>query len=195
MAEFLLFPGMFNREWELVTRARLAAFAGGLAVFFLILLRSEPGFMFIIDHANLLFHEAGHPIVGLFSSRLEPYGGTIGQLTFPVVLAVSCWRKGQAIGVAASCIWFFENWFNIARYMADARTLQLPLVGGGDHDWNTILSRWGLLGYDTQIAAGLKVAAWLGITASCAWLAWRGWQDRGRAEGLDWSTKVPAPEL
>jgi len=186
---------MFNREWEPLTRARLAAFVAGLAVFFVILFRSEPGFMFILDHANLLFHEAGHPIVGLFSSRLEPYGGTIGQLAFPIALAITCWRKGQAFGVAASCIWFFENWLNIARYMADARTLQLPLVGGGDHDWNTILSRWGLLAYDTRIAAGLRVGAWLGIAASCGWLAWRAWQDRGRVESLDWCGKSAAPEL
>src|SRR5262245_34682960 len=182
-------------EWEPVTRARLVGFALGFAAFLLILWRSEPGFMFLLDHANLLFHEAGHPIVGLFSSRLEPYGGTIGQLVFPIALAISCWRKGQAIGVAASCIWFFENWFNIARYMADARVMQLPLVGGGDHDWNTILSRWGLLEFDTRIAAGLRVAAWLGISASCAWVVWRAWQDRGRVESLDWSTKAAAPEL
>lgn len=71
-----------------------------------------------------------------------------------------------------------ENWLNIARYLADARRMELPLVGGGDHDWNTILSRWGLLQHDTQIAATLKILAWLGIAASCGWLAWRTWQDR-----------------
>ena len=186
---------MLKCEWEPSTKTRLAGFAVGLLLFFLILFRSEPGFMFVLDHANLLFHEAGHPIVGLFSSRLEPYGGTVGQLAFPVILAVTCWRKGQAIGFAASCIWFFENWLNIARYMADARELQLPLVGGGDHDWNTILSRWGWLQYDTGIAAGLRVAAWVGMLASCAWLAWRGWLDRHRAEGLEWGSGEAATEL
>jgi hypothetical protein len=83
--------------------------------------------------------------------------------------------------MAAAGIWFFENWFNIARYMADARSLQLPLVGGGDHDWNTILNRWNLLQFDTRIAAALKVAGWLGITAVCGWVVWRAWQDRHRA--------------
>jgi hypothetical protein len=131
----------------------------------------------IVDHANLLFHEAGHPIIGLFSTRLEPYGGTIGQLVFPVVLLVSFWRKRNPVGVAVSGIWFFENWFNIARYLADARSMELPLVGGGDHDWNTILSSWGLLPYDTQIAAWLRMVAWLGIAASCGWLGWRAWLD------------------
>jgi hypothetical protein len=172
----LLLSGMLDHEWEPVTKGKLAGFAAGLAVFFLALFRSEPGFVFLLDHANLLFHEAGHPIVGLFSTRLEPYGGTFGQLVFPVVLVVAFWRKGDCLGVAAGGIWFFENWFNIARYVADARCMELPLVGGGDHDWNTILSRWGLLQSDAQIATGLRIVGWLGIIAACGWVAWRAWQ-------------------
>lgn len=80
--------------------------------------------------------------------------------------------------MAAASTWFFENWLNIGRYLADARAMELPLVGGGDHDWNTILSRWGLLRHDLQIAAGIKVFAWLGIATSVCWLIWRAWQDR-----------------
>jgi hypothetical protein len=170
---------MDRHEWEPVAKARLAGFAVGFGLFLLVLLRSEPGFVLIVDHANLLFHEAGHPIIGLFSARLEPYGGTIGQLAFPIALLVGCWRKRNALGVAVSGIWFFENWLNIARYLADARSMELPLVGGGDHDWNTILSRWGLLAYDTQIAINLRMVAWLGIAASCGWLARRAWLDQG----------------
>ena len=169
-------------EWQPMTKGKLAGFAAGLGLFLFVLFRSEPGFVFILDPANLVFHEAGHPIIGLFSSRLEPYGGTIGQLVFPVVLLVAFWRQGQPIGVAVSGIWFFENWLNIARYLADARTMELPLVGGGDHDWHTILSRWGMLQHDTQIALTLRIVAWLGMAASCAWLVWRTWQDRNRRQ-------------
>ena len=46
-------------QWEPVTKARLATFAAGFGLFLLLLLRSEPGFVFLVDHANLLFHEAG----------------------------------------------------------------------------------------------------------------------------------------
>ena len=166
-------------EWEPVTKGKLVGFAAGFGVFLVLLFRSERGFIFLLDHANLLFHEAGHPMMGLFSARLEPYGGTIGQLVFPLVLMVTFWRQGQAVGVAAGAIWFFENWLNIARYVGDARRMELPLVGGGCHDWNTILPRWGLLMYDERIAGCLRVAAWLGMTGSCCWLAWRAWQDRG----------------
>ena len=169
---------MREHEWEPVTPARLAGFAIGMGIFLALLLSSEPGFVFALDHANLLFHEAGHPFAGILSSRLEPYGGTLGQLVFPCVVAATCWRRGQTLGLAASAVWFFENWFNIARYLADARRMELPLLGGGDHDWNTILSRWNLLQHDAHIAAGVRAAAWMGIILPCIWVLWRAWKDR-----------------
>jgi hypothetical protein len=169
------------KDWEAVTLPKLLGFGLGAGLFFGAIGWCEPGFIFLVDHANLLFHEAGHPLVGLFSQQLEPYGGTVGQLVFPCVLAVSFWRKGQALSCAAAVIWFFENWLNIARYLADARRLELPLVGGGDHDWNTILTRWDILQYDTRIAAALKIIAWLGMVGACVWVGWRAWQDLRRA--------------
>ena len=171
---------MNESRWEPVTARESAGFGIGLAVFFALVFVSEPGFVFIVDHANLLFHEAGHPFVGLFSQCLEPYGGTIGQLVFPVVLAVSFWRKGLALSFAGSLIWFFENWLNIERYMADARALELPLIGGGDHDWNTIFSRWNVLSYDTQIAGAVRILAWTGMALVCVWVLRRTLRDRGR---------------
>ena len=156
---------MFGKQWERIGTAQYVLFGAGFAGFLGLLFASEPGFIWIIDHANLLFHEAGHPIIGLFSSPLEPYGGTIGQLTFPVVLAITGWRRGKLLLFASGIIWFFQNFLNIARYMADARTLRLPLVGGGDHDWNTILANWDILMYDTRIANVLRIIAWIGIFA------------------------------
>jgi hypothetical protein len=169
-------------RWEKVSGGKFAGFILGVAVFLAVLLASEPGFIFGLDHANLLFHEAGHPIIGLFSNLLEPYGGTIGQLVFPVALAVSFWRKNRALAFAAAIIWFFQNWLNIARYMADARALELPLVGGGDHDWNTIFTRWGILQYDTQIAGVVKLIGWTGMTLAVLWAGWRWWRDRKRLD-------------
>jgi hypothetical protein len=173
---------MEHKEWEAVTTGRLTGFAVGAALFALLVFASESGFVFLIDYANLLFHEAGHPIVGLLSTKLEPYGGTIGQLVFPVVLTVSFWRKGEPLSFAGAIIWFFENWLNIARYMADARAQELPLVGGGDHDWNTILGRWHVLAYDTRISAIVKTVGWAGMAASCAWVVWRWYRDRERLD-------------
>jgi len=63
--------------------------------------------------------------------------------------------------------------FNVARYLADARTQVLPLVGGGEHDWFNILFQWHMLAYDTQLAAILRIAGWIGLTATWCWLAWQ----------------------
>ena len=93
-------------------------------------------------------------------------------------MAVSFWRRREPLSFAAGVIWFFENWLNIARYMADARRQELPLVGGGEHDWTNIFGRWGLLAHDTQIAAAVKTMGWLGMAAACAWVAWRWSKDR-----------------
>ncbi|MDB6125822.1 MAG: hypothetical protein JWQ71_4815 [Pedosphaera sp.] len=168
-------------KWNRVSSGKLIAFAIGMGVFVLLVFKSEPGFVFIVDHANLLFHEAGHPIIGLFSNRLEAYGGTIGQLVFPVVLAISFWRKGQTLSFAGSVIWFFESWLNIARYMADARTQELPLVGGGDHDWANIFGRWKLLAHDTQIAGVINNIGWIGMGAVCLWVVWQWWRARSES--------------
>lgn len=173
---------MASGHWNRITTQKLTGFGIGVLLFALLILKSQDGFVFIVDDANLLFHEAGHPAVGLFSSRLEVYGGTLGQLVFPAVVAVSFWRRREPLSFAAGVIWFFENWLNIARYMADARAQELPLVGGGEHDWANIFGRWGLLAHDTQIAAAVKIMGWLGMAAACAWVAWRWWKDRARPD-------------
>ena len=64
--------------------------------------------------------------------------------------------------------------------MADARALELPLVGGGDHDWNTIFSRWNVLSCDTQIAGTVRILAWTGMALVCVWVLRRTLLDRGR---------------
>jgi hypothetical protein len=167
-----------TNDWNEVTTKKLLGFTAGMGAFLLLVFMSEPGFVFLLDHANLLFHEAGHPAVGLFCSRLTVYGGTLGQLVFPVVLAVSFWRKREALSFAASVIWFFENWLNIARYMADARAQVLPLVGGGEHDWTNIFSRWGVLTHDTQIATVVRTVGWVGMGTACLWVLWRWWKSK-----------------
>lgn len=175
---------MNRKEWDVVTKPKLFAFAIGAALFFTLILCSQTGFVFVVDHANLLFHEAGHPLIGFFSERLGPYGGTLGQLAFPCVLLVEFWRKGQPLSLAGALLWFFENWLNISRYMADARALELPLVGGGDHDWNTIFTRWDVLQHDVEIATAVKVLGWTGMLAACAWVCWRAWRDRKPPAGV-----------
>jgi hypothetical protein len=134
------------------------------------------GWVPLLDSANLAIHEAGHPLVGLVSSRLSVYGGTLFQLAFPAALAWDFHRRGHATGAAACGVWLGENLLNVARYMADARAGELPLVGGGEHDWLEIFTRWGLLAHDSKVAALARLAALALIAASLLWL-YRRWRE------------------
>jgi len=145
----------------------------------------QRGYIHVIDDANLLFHEAGHPLYGIFGETAELYGGTLGQLTFPLVAVGVFWWRRQAVSLVFASAWLFENFFNIARYLADARAQELPLLGGGEHDWEHILTRWGALESDTAIARVVRVIAWIGMLAPVAWVAWRFRRDRGRPVPLD----------
>lgn len=115
----------------------------------------------LLDSANLAFHEAGHPLFGLLSERLTVYGGTLGQLMFPLAAGFSFYRQRAELSLAFALLWLVENLFNIAVYMADARTGILPLVGNGEHDWTEIFSRWGVLQWDTDIAFLMRLAGWV----------------------------------
>jgi hypothetical protein len=86
--------------------------------------------VYVLDSANLVFHEAGHPFFGLLlGNRITVYGGTLGQLVFPIVATISFWWRREALSFALCTAWIFENFWNIARYMADARTQVLPPGG------------------------------------------------------------------
>lgn len=157
-------------EWQMPPTAGVAGIAALAGYIVLARLFSEEGWVPILDSANLALHEAGHPIVGLFNERLMVYGGTLFQLLFPALMTWHFLRRGEAAGFAVGLIWLGENFFNVARYMADARAQILPLVGGGEHDWTEIFSRWGMLDADTRIAGLTAFLGWVLILGTLAWL-------------------------
>jgi hypothetical protein len=164
--------------WKPISNGQCAVALSGLAGLFALLATDDDGFMFL-DHVNLVFHEAGHPLFGIFGETMGLYGGTLGQLAVPFLVWLAFWRQRDALGCTVAGVWFFENFLNVARYMADARAQALPLVGGGEHDWEQIFGRWGVLASDTVIAHRVAVLGWIGMLAMCAWLGWR-WYRSGR---------------
>lgn len=165
-------------EGNIVTTPKFVLFVIGFAGLSALLVSDEEHYIFIIDDANLLFHEAGHLIYGLLGPSPGLYGGTLGQLTIPFICGVAFLIQKSWVSLSVVLLWFFENLFNIAPYVADARTQRLPLVGGGEHDWANILSRWGALQYDATISATLIAIGWLGLFATLAWTAFLWWQCR-----------------
>ena len=140
--------------------------------------RTEDGWMPFLDGINLVFHEAGHPVFGLLGwETLTLLGGTLLQVLVPLLLLGSFTLKRQPVGVALCGQWAGQNLLNIARYLADARAQALPLVGGGEHDWGTLLSDWGCLSKDLVIAGRVAFLGWMLMAGWALWLGWRAWAD------------------
>lgn len=129
------------------------------------------GYLRIVDDINLVIHEAGHPLFGFFGELPGWWGGTLMELLVPGAIAVAFWFQRSALSLAFAAIWFFENLHYVAWYIADASIEALPLVGGGEHDWNFLLTHYGLLQQDTQIAHVVNTLSYVGIFASLVFAA------------------------
>jgi len=163
---------------EPVTTGKFLAAVAASAGVFLVECTREESWVPILDSLNLVFHEAGHPLFGLFGSTIGILGGTLMQLLVPMLVLGACWCKRETFAIGLSGVWFFQNFHNIARYMADARAQELPLVGGGEHDWATLFEQWGVLAQDTAIAGIARTLGWIGMAGCAAWIAWRWLRDR-----------------
>ena len=127
---------------------------------------------------NLIFHEAGHVILMPFGEFASVLGGSLFQLAIPLVCAGAFLRQhGNQFGAAVCTWWAGQNLVDLAPYIADARRLQLPLLGGvtgaevEGHDWEYLLTALGWLHLDVTLG---RTAHFLGVavmTASIVWAA------------------------
>jgi hypothetical protein len=112
-----------------------------------------------LDWVNLPFHEAGHLFLAPFGRLLHFLGGTLMQLVVPALLAASFLKRRSPFSASACLWWLGESLLNVSVYMGDARDLRLELVGGGEHDWNEIFYRLGLLDQDSVAGISMIVLA------------------------------------
>ena len=90
-----LSAGNLAPDWPPLKPADVFSSAAAMIILFAVILFDGDGFILLLDHANLAFHEAGHLFFGVLGDTLGLYGGTLGQLVFPVVSAAlrcSCSR-------------------------------------------------------------------------------------------------------
>lgn len=163
-------------EWKPVSRYAGISWLVFYAAFLLYAFANRPGFL-ILDNVNLMIHEAGHVFFSWCGYTIMILGGTLGELLAPLLLAVYFFWKREVTATAFCGFWFFENFLYIGTYMADARAVSLPLVGSGEHDWETLFGQWGLLMQDQNIGGATRDLGWLGMFATVAWLAWHTWKD------------------
>ncbi len=173
--------------WQPVSTPAMVALSVGFTIMVYLLatkslLGSNSTILYLTHNVNLVFHEAGHWIFGIFGNEiLGIFGGSLNQILIPLIVATSFWAKRDAVGFAFGLFWVFENLLDIAVYMADARALVLPLIGGlGEdaHDWRNLFFRFGLIDQDIAIASKTRFVGWVGIIATWAWFFWRWLIDR-----------------
>jgi hypothetical protein len=106
---------------------------------------------------NLVFHEAGHLIFSPLGRFMSVLGGSLMQCLIPVVAAVAFIRQEQPFSAAICGWWAGQNLIDLAPYIADARALQMVLLGGQTgaevegHDWEYILTTLGMTHRDQGI--------------------------------------------
>jgi len=106
---------------------------------------------------NLVFHEAGHVIFGLFGRFMAVLGGSLMQCFVPLAAAAAFMRQRDRYGAAVAVWWAGENLLDLAPYIADARRLQMTLLGGRTgaevegHDWEYLLAEVGWLHLDETL--------------------------------------------
>lgn len=113
-----------------------------------------------------------------------PFGGSLTQVAFPLVFVGYFMQKGEDgrprdLFAAMVCLWWSGiNLLSVAIYCADSRAGQLMLLNGltgqesDAHDWNNLLTRWGLLQHDIGIARGMRAVAFLVCVASIIIAVW-----------------------
>jgi len=171
------FLAPLREDWEPVSPPARIGWLAFYGIFLLYALTDRSGYL-LIDYVFVPIHEGGHLLFSYFGHTLMVAGGTLLQLGVPLMLAIYFAFQRQAPGVAFCSFFFFENFLNVATYMADARAQVLPLITVGDpdfveHDWFTMFGQIGVLEYDTKIAAVVRAIGWLGMIAVAVWLWWR----------------------
>jgi hypothetical protein len=148
-----------GKDW----RPRLALLLWFVYIFFRYL--NDPLYSCIISPLNLGIHELGHLLFSPFGTFIGVFGGTLLQLSVPLLGMLNFYRQQDFFSIFLCFGWLSVNLFDVTKYIADARTMSLPLVtpfgsaGSVIHDWNYLLGRLNLLQFDTFIAWLVKAAA------------------------------------
>jgi hypothetical protein len=151
--------------------------------------RNEYGYIPLLSDIDLAIHEFGHMLfmpfgIQFLGNTMMILGGSLTQVAFPLIFFGYFLRKHndaprRDVFAAMVCLWWSGiNLLSVAIYCADSRAGQLMLIDGSTgqesdgHDWNNLLTRWGLLEHDTVIARWMRAIAWLVCVASIIVAVW-----------------------
>ncbi len=174
----------FDQDWKPVSTLTFV-FLSAMFLAHIIFFPKEPvlkdwAFLSSFIHSvNLVFHEAGHVLFAIFGNRtLTILGGSLNQLLIPLIVLITFFYKRDTAGTGFALFWFFGNFLDVGIYMADARFLKLPLIGGlgmEAHDWRNLFNQFDLWAVDQLLSQTVFYSGWLGLVITEIWLIkrWR----------------------
>lgn len=114
----------------------------------------------LLDDVNLAIHEAGHVVFAPLGDHPGVLGGSLFQVLVPAAFVVYFLVRQDRFAASVVMAWVGASLGNVARYIADARARDLPLLGGENviHDWWYLLIEWDLLSHDLVIAQWVRMA-------------------------------------
>jgi hypothetical protein len=132
---------------------------------------ADGGLLAFVHLVDLVFHEAGHVIFGIFGRFLGILGGSLNQVLIPAICTgYFVWHRQPAVA-AVMLFWVGESVTDVAIYVADGRDMALPLLAEGlIHDWNWILSELSLRNQARPIGVGVFVLGVVLMASSIVWL-------------------------
>lgn|SRR5690242_8785167 len=157
--------------WSLAERRWRTALTVVLALYGWRCLRTPDSYRWL-DSLDLAIHETGHLVFAFGGETLTLLGGTLMQLLVPLAFVVALWRQGDRHGATVPLWWMGQNCWNISVYVKDARAQELPLVGGGEHDWAQLLGQAGWLARDQAIGGWVYFAGFV-LYVGAIVLGWR----------------------
>jgi hypothetical protein len=138
---------------------------------------SDPESSTMFSGITLAFHEMGHLLFSFCGHFICVLMGSGTQVLIPIIVIVLFYKQqGDYFGMSVGGFWLSFSLFELARYVADARSMELPLVniGGGDaeHDWYYLLGTLHMLPFDHALAFLIRVVALVTGAASFAFAVW-----------------------
>jgi hypothetical protein len=138
---------------------------------------SSGGVLAFVHLIDLVFHEAGHVIFGLFGRFPGILGGSLNQMLIPAICTGYFLRQRQPAAAAVTLFWTGESIVDVAIYVADGRDMALPLLAEGlIHDWNWILSELSLRNHAPALGRAVWALGLAVMAAALVLLAAEGWR-------------------
>lgn len=108
---------------------------------------------------NIGIHEAGHFVIfRFFGDFVMVLGGSLMECLAPLLAMITFYHQKDLFAISFCFGWLATALFDTANYIADAQEMAMPLLFG-EHDWNYLLTKLGLLQYDDAIATVVRIFA------------------------------------